>query len=80
MTLYDFTRLTQAERAEHVYHFGKFLASCEERGNLYEMGEFYAEVIYNGEENAIQEVRAFRTLRNLDPYLSKININLDDVM
>lgn len=77
MTLYDFNRLSQAERAEHVYHFGNFIASCPERGNLYEMGGFYAELLYNDDLNEIQEVRGFRTLRNLDPYLNKIDVEHD---
>ena len=77
MTLYDFNRLTQAEKAEHVFHFGNFLASCQERGNLYDMGGFFAEVIYNGDLNEIQEVRSFRTQRNLEPYLKEILISLD---
>jgi hypothetical protein len=77
LTLYDFNRLTQAERAEHVFHFGTFLASCPERGNLYNIGDFFAEVLYDDDLNEIQEVRAFRTGRNLEPYLEKINISLD---
>lgn len=77
MTLYDFNRLTQAERAEHVFHFGNFLASCQERGNLYDMGGFFAEIIYDGEKNEIHQVRAFRTTRNLEPYLGNISLTPD---
>lgn len=74
MELYDFLRLSQAERAEHVYHHGIFLASCQERGNLYNMGGFYAELVYNSDLNEIEEVRGFRTISGLDPYLDAIAI------
>lgn len=74
MTIYEFNSRTQAERAEHVFHLGNFLATCPERGNLYDMGDFFAEVIYNADENEIQEVRAFCNPRNLEPYLKEINI------
>jgi hypothetical protein len=77
LTIYDFNRLSQAERAEHVFHFGTYLATCPERGNLYSMGDFFAEVIYNGDVNEIQQVRAFRTQKNLEPYLEGLDISLD---
>jgi len=75
MNLYDFNRLTEAERAEHVFHFGNFLANCPDRGNLYDMGKFYAEVLYNDDTNEIKQVRSFSTLRNLEPYLAHIKID-----
>ena len=49
MVLEDFLRLTQAERAEHVWHLITFLEGCEETGNLYDMGSFYAEIVYKAE-------------------------------
>jgi len=77
MTLYDFNRLNQADRATQVFNSGNYLATCPGRGNLYDMGGFYAEVLYNQETNQIQEVRSFRTTRNLEPYLDQINVSPD---
>ncbi|PSR51936.1 hypothetical protein HUW51_00630 (plasmid) [Adhaeribacter swui] len=74
MILADFLRLTIAERAEHVFHFGNFLECCQDRGNLYDMGGFYAEVIYNHELNEIQNVTGFQDISGLEPYLTEINI------
>ncbi|KAA5539129.1 hypothetical protein [Adhaeribacter rhizoryzae] len=74
MVLEDFLRLTQAERAEHVWHFGSFLNICEDIGNLYDMDGFYAEVVYNHNLNEIQEVRAFQSIEELDPYLNQIKL------
>ncbi|MBC3538948.1 hypothetical protein ACFSC6_10420 [Rufibacter sediminis] len=71
LTLYDFLRLGQEGRAEAVFREGEFLTSCAERGNLYHMGTFYAEVLYDGER---KEVRGFRTLRNLEPYLDHLSV------
>jgi len=78
MILYDFNRLNQQERAEYVIKKGEFLASCPGRGNLYKIGDFFAEIVYDADRNEILETRAFRTTKNLEPYLDKININLDD--
>jgi len=77
MILYDFNRLTQPERAEYVIENGEFLASCPGRGNLYKINDFFAEILYNCQSNEIRETRAFRTTKNLEPYLDQININLD---
>ena len=77
MILKDFLSLTPDQRAEHVFHFGKYLDCCMERGNLYDMGKFYAEVVYNDDENAIQEVRGFQDIAGLEPYLNQIEVNLD---
>ena len=78
MILYDFNRLNQQERAEYVINSGKFLASCPGRGNLYKIDDFFAEIVYDAERNEIRETRAFRTTKNLEPYLDQINIILDD--
>lgn len=75
MTLYEFNRLDLAARASNVFYLGTFLASCPGRGNLYNMGDFFAEVLYNQETNDIQDVRSFRTTRNLEPYLDNIKVD-----
>ena len=79
LSLYDFIRLGQGERAESVFREGEFLATCAERGNLYHMGTFYAEVLYDRERNEVWEVRGFRALRNLEPYLRNISVTKDGV-
>lgn len=71
MLLEDFLKLSQGQRAEHVFHFGNFLECCQERGNLYDMGNFYAEVIYNDDANEIQQVKGFKDIAELEPYLAR---------
>ncbi|QNF31338.1 hypothetical protein HUW51_00860 (plasmid) [Adhaeribacter swui] len=77
MTFYDFLRLNHEERTEHILEFGIFLTSCPGRA-LYDLGKFYAELVYDSEQNKIVEARGFRSLRNLEPYLGYIDMNLDD--
>jgi len=77
MTFYDFLRLSQPERADHVLDSGTFLGSCPDRA-LYDMGSFYAELLYDMDKKKIIETRGFRSLRNLEPYLDQIKVNLED--
>ncbi len=77
MTLKDFLNLNQEQRAEHIFHFGTYLGCCMERGNLYNMSGFFVEVVYNDDENAIQEVRGFQDTAGLEPYLNEFEVKLD---
>lgn len=79
MILYDFIRLNQEERAELVFLKGNFISSNPERGNLYDMGSFYAEVVYDGDRNEIQAVRGFKTIKNLDPYIENLSLKIDAI-
>ncbi|WP_181308838.1 hypothetical protein [Rufibacter sp. XAAS-G3-1] len=74
MNIYDFRFLNQEERAECVYTEGTFLATNPERGNLYFVGDFYAEVLYDGDRNEIKEVTCFKSTNRLAPYLEHIAI------
>ncbi len=75
MILSDFLNLTMDQRVEHVFHFGAFLECCEERGNLYSMGNFYVEVLYNADLNVIEDVCGFDDVRHLEPYIKEVKIN-----
>ena len=74
MNLYDFIILSLVERAECIFNEGIFLASNPERGNLYFVGDFYAEILYDGDRNEISEITCFKTQDRLAPYLDCINI------
>jgi len=75
MILTDFLNLTLDQKAEHVFHFGTFIECYEERGNLYSMGNFYVEILYNADFNVIEDIRGFADVRHLEPYLNEIKIN-----
>lgn len=71
MTLYDFNKLELNERMETVNQLGVFLdnyVTKEERCNCYAIDKFFVEVVYDGEQNTITEVRSFKTGYLLDKY------------
>jgi hypothetical protein len=47
------------ERAQYVQDYGKFTGNSKHKGyptNLYWMGNYYAEVVYNPDENRIEDI------------------------
>ena len=64
-----------------VWQQGTFLMTRFFNGlaiNLYYVDNFYVEVWYNREENYIQQITSFKSLECLEPYLSLIDLNLND--
>jgi hypothetical protein len=43
--------------------------------NLYQLNNFYVEVLYNGGLNAITKFISFSTYTKLEPYLEKVDIS-----
>ena len=77
ITLYEFNSLDEFEKGSALWEYGVFLSQRfeEEIGyNLYQLNNFYVEVMYNGGINAITKFTSFSTITKLEPYLDKIDI------
>ena len=71
MTLYQFNLLALNERMEAVNQYGTFIdnhISDLEKCNLYAIGLFFAEVVYDSQSNTITEIKSFKTGYLLDKY------------
>ena len=74
MTLYEFNALELNERMEAVNQYGTFLdnyVTKDTRLNCYTIDKFFVQVVYDGEQNVITEVRSFKSGHSLDKYASK---------
>jgi hypothetical protein len=74
MTLYQFNTLELNEQMEAVNQYGTFLDNYignGERCNCYAIDKFFIEVVYDGEQNVITEVRSFKYGHSLDKYAVK---------
>jgi hypothetical protein len=74
MTLYDFIKLGEKERAEETWK-GTFLSSRNEgeyKVILYKLESFYVEVYYNNELNKIHKLRPFKTTERLHQYFNPL--------
>ncbi|WP_406683326.1 hypothetical protein N1F78_11595 [Seonamhaeicola sp. MEBiC1930] len=73
MTLYEFNSLTLEEQQKVVWKNGTFLdhhITDKERCSCYAIDKFFVEVVYDGENNVITELRSFKTGVLLDKYSS----------
>jgi hypothetical protein len=79
MVAFDkFSRLSQEEKAWHVWHSGLFLMAYERhsyRYNLFRLNNFYVELIYSLSTQEIEKIRAFFSEELLKPYLDRIDID-----
>ena len=76
MTLYEFNILTLEEKQAKVWENGTFLdnhITQDIRINCYAIDRFFVEVVYDGEQNVITEVRSFKSGHSLDKYSQKFN-------
>ena len=74
MTLYEFNILTLEEKQETTWKHGVFLENYvtkDIRINCYAIDKFFVEVIYDGVQNVITEVRSFKYGHSLDKYSAK---------
>jgi hypothetical protein len=77
MSLYLFNVLSENEQAETLWEIGVYLTEREDRlfkYALYQIDNFYVEVWYHKEFNAIQRLRSFSSTIQLEPYLKRIDI------
>ena len=71
MTLYDFNKLSLEDKQAILWKDGEFLdnhITKDEKCNVYALGKFFVEVVYDGEHNVITELRSFKTGHLLDKY------------
>jgi hypothetical protein len=74
MTLYEFNILELNERMEAVNQYGTFLDNYitkDIRINCYAIDKFFVEVVYDGEQNVITEVKSFKYGHSLGKYAAK---------
>jgi len=73
ITLFHFLDLDINTQAEYVWQ-GNYLATRIEDSKkilLYNLGEFYAEVFYDNQTNAITYIKGFKANSHLIPYMIK---------
>jgi hypothetical protein len=73
VSLFRFLDLDINEQAEYVWQ-GTYLATRTEKDRkilLYNLGEYYAEVFYDDQTNAITYIKGFRANSHLVPYMAK---------
>ena len=74
ITLYNFNALELNDQMEAVNQLGNFLDNYigdGERCNCYAIDKFFVEVVYDGEQNVITEVKSFKSGYSLDKYFPK---------
>ena len=77
MTLQEFNKLDHDTRLFTVVDKSTFLdnyVTPEIRMNLYAIDKFFVELVYDGDENKIVEVRSFKSDPELEKYLSNFNV------
>ena len=77
MELYEFRLLGSNEQAQRLWDDGVFLISRNRRNEkllLYQLFNFYVEVVYDVDDNRLKEMKSFKTTRLLYPYLKEIKI------
>lgn len=76
MTINEFDLLGEEKQAIILFKDGEFFGDIgygnERRKMLYGLGNFYVEVLYNQDENVIEQFTAFSSLDLLKPYLEAI--------
>ena len=81
MGLYEFIILDLKKKADTVWNHATYLTwRSNETGkvNLYALEDFYVEVYYNQEHNCIEDIRSFKSVGCLEPYL--YSIDLDELL
>ena len=74
----DFKKLTIDQQAKCVKTEGKYLSIRENRHfliDLYSLGDFFVELWYSPNSAGINQIRVFKEIKNLDPYLKNISIS-----
>lgn len=76
MTIYDFTLLTEKEKARTVLSSVFLLQRIEKEMvfQLYYLDGIYVEIWYDPGNNKIYSMKPFNTRKYLEPFLSKISI------
>ena len=75
--IYGFIGLSLDEQANYTWQVGAFLHNRKGEGfnaNLYGVEDFYVEVRYDTERNAIAQIMPFNSPDLLQPYLEQIDL------
>ncbi len=78
MEFVEFLDLDDRGKAFAVWHFGIYLMSRidgEHNVKLYALSDFYVEVYHSFPFNMITEMRSFKRLDHLTPYLDQLELN-----
>lgn len=78
MTLYQFKSLSEGEQGEALWEHGVHIATRKSMFYtlaLYQLEDFYVEVIYDGVANRIKKLKSFSSTTLLEPYLEQISID-----
>jgi hypothetical protein len=78
MTLHEFNKLDKKEQSHVVWEHGVHLATrltVLYTKALYQIEGFYAEVIYDQQENKIVRISGFHSTEELAPYLKQIDLS-----
>jgi hypothetical protein len=79
MGLYEYNMLDIDIKALILWDKGIFLLNRFEGDysiNLYSLYDFYVEAWYKSDINSIEELKTFKSMKPLEPYLDRINLNL----
>ena len=79
MGIYEYNLLDTDSQATVLWDKGVFMMNrfeAEYSINLYSLYDFYVEVWYESEENAIHKFRTFKNPGPLEPYLDRIDLNI----
>lgn len=77
MTLYDFNRLSTSDQHQAVWEANCHLRTRIEGNHafmLYAVGNFFVEICYDGEENELVSLTAFKATRLVEPYLEGLEV------
>ncbi|MDH7912089.1 hypothetical protein [Winogradskyella sp. SYSU M77433] len=77
MKLADFNKLDYNKKLFKIVDEATFLENyitSDIRINLYSLYNFYVELVYDGDNNRIEEIRSFESSMYLDKYISNIKI------
>ena len=75
----EFNELTLDEKAWYLWHGATFLHVYESntyRVNLFYLNDYYIELWYHMEGNKVDQIRAFKSLALLEPFLNNIQIDM----
>ncbi len=75
--MHEFTHMSLHKKAALLYKEGVYIGKRKRRESvivLYQIEGFYAEVFYRTYRREIDRIRCFSGTRQLDPYLTGINV------
>jgi hypothetical protein len=78
MDFNQYTRLTTDEKAAVLWEHGRYVdcyMSQEVMTNLYQLDDYYVEVVLTARTACISEITAFKKGARLDKYLEGVDLN-----